>query len=115
VRCSLSPNESNGNAEERRSQLNDSSPAIRGKFEIERDGEVSYLVYETDGAGWISLLYTWVSPALRGRGIANELAQLALEYAKDKHLKVEVVCPVVFHFVSKHPEYKPLVGIRGYR
>lgn len=82
-----------------------------------RNGMVKFpiLVYETDGAGWISLLYTWVSPALRGRGIANELAQLALEYAKGKHLKVEVVCPVVFHFVSKHPEYKPLVGIRGYR
>ena len=64
---------------------------VRDKFEIERDGEVSFLVYETDGAGWSSLLYTWVFPALRGRGIANELARLALEYAKGKHSKVEVV------------------------
>jgi hypothetical protein len=94
--------------------LSDSSRAAKGKFEIERDGQVSFLAYETDGAGWISLLHTRVSPVLRGRGIANELAQLALEYAKDNHIKVEVVCPVVFHFVSKHPEYKPLVGIRGY-
>jgi hypothetical protein len=95
--------------------LRDSSQTTKGKFEIELGGEVSFLVYEIDGAGWISLLYTWVPPALRGRGIANELAQVALEYAKDKHLKVDVVCPVVFHFVSKHPEYKPLVGIRGYK
>ena len=95
--------------------MSDSAQTTKGKFEIERDGEVSFLVYETDGAGWLSLLYTWVSPALRGRGIANELAQVALEYAKDKHLKVDVVCPVVFHFVSKHPEYKSLIGIRGYK
>jgi hypothetical protein len=40
---------------------------------------------------------------------------MALEYAKTNHLKVDVVCPVVFHFVSKHPEYRPLIGIRGYR
>ena len=36
-------------------------------------------------------------------GISNLL------YAKDKHSKVEVFGPVVFHFVSKHPDYKPLV------
>jgi hypothetical protein len=100
---------------ERRLQLSDSSRAAKCQFEIERDGEVSFLAYETDGAGWISLLLTWVSPALRGRGVANDLAQLALEYAKDNDLKIDVVCPVVFHFVSKHPEYKPLVGIRGYK
>jgi hypothetical protein len=107
-------NKSTKRSRERRLQLSGSSRAAKGKFEIERDGQVSFLAYETDGSGWISLLHTWVSPVLRGRGIANELAQIALEYAKDNHLKVEVVCPVVFHFVSKHSEYKPLVGIRGY-
>jgi hypothetical protein len=40
---------------------------------------------------------------------------MALEYAKAHQLKVDVVCPIVFHFLTKHPEYKPLVGIRGYR
>jgi predicted GNAT family acetyltransferase len=89
--------------------------AAKGKFEIERDGGVAFLAYETDGDGWISLLHTEVPPPLRGRGIANELAQMGLEFAKAHELKVEVVCPIVFHFLTKHPEYKPLVGIRGYR
>jgi hypothetical protein len=87
----------------------------KGQFEIEREGQISFLAYELDGEGWISLLYTSVPPSLRGRGIANELAHMALEYAKAHQLKVDVVCPVVFHYLSKHPEYKPLVGIRGYR
>ena|ERR1700744_3362249 len=89
--------------------------ATKGRFEIERNGDTSYLAYETDGEGWISLLHTHVPLALRGRGIANELAQMGLEYAKVHDLKVDVICPIVFHFLSKHPEYKPLVGIRGYR
>ena len=89
--------------------------ATKGKFEIQRDGGISFLAYETDGEGWVSLLYTEVPPALRGRGIANELAQMGLEYAKAHEMKVDVVCPIVFHFLSKHPEYKSLIGIRGYR
>jgi hypothetical protein len=89
--------------------------ATKGQFEIQREGQISFLAYELDGEGWISLLYTSVPPALRGRGIATELAQMAFEYAKTHQLKVDVVCPVVFHFLSKHAEYKPLVGIRGYR
>lgn len=95
--------------------MGERSQPAKGAFEITKDGEVSSLAYEIDNAGWISLLHTWVSPAQRGRGMANELAKMALEYAKSHHLMVDVVCPVVFHFISTHSEYKPLVGIRGYR
>jgi uncharacterized protein len=89
--------------------------ATKGRFEIERDGGISYLAYEIDGKGWISLLHTEVPPVLRGRGIANELAQIGLEYAKTHELKVDIVCPIVFHFLTKNPEYRSLVGIRGYQ
>jgi predicted GNAT family acetyltransferase len=95
--------------------MNDKIPATKGQFEIEREGQISFLAYELDGEGWISLLYTSVPPSLRGRGIANELARTALEYAREHQLKVDVVCPIVFHYTTKHPEYKPLIGIRGYR
>ena len=95
--------------------MSNSTSATKGKFEIERQGEISFLAYELDGEGWISLLHTQVPPAVRGQGIANELAKMALEYAKEHQLKVDVVCPVVFHFTTKHPEYKSLLGIRGYR
>ena len=87
----------------------------KDQFEIEREGETARLAYEVDNEGWISLLHTFVPPSLRGRGIANELAKMGLEYAKEHQLKVDVVCPVVFHFTRKRPEYKPLLGIRGYK
>ena len=95
--------------------MTETNQGTKGQFEIEREGEISYLAYETDDEGWISLLHTQVPPALRGKGIANELAQMGLDYAKNHELKVDVVCPIVFHFLNKHPEYKALVGIRGYR
>jgi uncharacterized protein len=82
------------------------------RFEIEQESHVSYLAYETDGCEWISLLYTEVATPLRGRGIASDLARMAFEYAKDKHLNVEVICPVALHFALKHPEYKSLIGMR---
>jgi len=95
--------------------MSDRVSVTLGQFEIEQDGKTAYLDYELDGEGWISLIHTQVPEPMRGKGVAGELAKAALEYAKDHHLKVDVVCPVVFHYVNKHPEYKPLLGIRGYR
>jgi len=95
--------------------MNEQRNPTKGQFEIEREGETARLAYEIDNEGWISLLHTFVPPTLRGRGIANELARMSLEYAKEHQLKVDVVCPIVFHFTTKHPEYKPLLGIRGYK
>jgi uncharacterized protein len=83
----------------------------KGKFEIEREGQVSFLAYETDGREWISLLHTEVPPALRGNGIAAELSQMAFEHARQNNLKVEVICPVVYHYLKKHPEYKSIVRL----
>lgn len=95
--------------------MNEQRNPTKGQFEIEREGETARLAYEIDNEGWISLLHTFVPPTLRGRGIANELARMSLEYAKEHRLKVDVVCPIVFHFTTKHPEYKSLLGIRGYK
>jgi predicted GNAT family acetyltransferase len=74
----------------------DSSQMITSRFEIDRDGQISYLAYETDSREWLSLLYTEVAPALCGRGIATELARVAFEYARANCLKVEVIAQSLF-------------------
>jgi len=88
---------------------NSSQSPVTKQFEITRDGQLSYLIYETDEKEWISLLYTRVAESLRGRGIGGELAHMGFEYAKAHNLKVDIVCPVSYHFLTKHPEYQPLV------
>ena len=82
----------------------------RNRFELEEMGETAYLEFDLDSAGWITLLHTEVPEPLRGRGIAGELAKTGLEYARDNQLKVDVVCPLVANYISKHPEFEPLVG-----
>lgn len=82
----------------------------RSRFEIEDHGEVAYLEFDTDSQGWMTIWHTEVPPAIRGRGVASELAQTAFEYAKQQHLRVDVICPLAAEFLRKHPEYATSVG-----
>jgi hypothetical protein len=82
----------------------------RSRFELEEMGETAYLEFDLDSGGWITLLHTEVPEALRGRGIAGTLAKTGLEYARDNNLKVDVVCPLVGNYLSKHPEFQDLAG-----
>jgi predicted GNAT family acetyltransferase len=79
-----------------------------GRFELERHGHVASLQY-TVAAHVLALLHTEIPDALRGSGIASTLAQTALDWARDHHLKVDVVCPFVAAFLETHPEYSDLV------
>jgi uncharacterized protein len=79
-----------------------------GRFELERDGHVASLQYTVAGHV-LALLHTEIPDALRGSGIASTLAETALDWARDHHLKVDVVCPFVAAFLETHPEYSDLV------
>jgi predicted GNAT family acetyltransferase len=79
-----------------------------GRFELERDGHVASLQYTVAGHV-LALLHTEIPDALRGSGVASTLAQTALDWARDHHLKVDVVCPFVAAFLETHPEYSDLV------
>ena len=87
----------------------------RSRFEIEDGGEVAYLEFDTDSQGWMTIWHTEVPPVMRGRGVASELAQTAFEYAKQQHLRVDVICPLAADFLSKHPEYATSVGKKADR
>ncbi len=88
----------------------DGNRVTRSRFEIEEDGAVAYLEFETDSQGWMTIWHTEVPSALRGRGLATELARTAFEYAKQNELRVDVICPLASEFLRKHPEYDASVG-----
>jgi uncharacterized protein len=79
-----------------------------GRFELEQDGHVATLDY-TQAGEVLGLLETSVPEALRGTGIASMLAKIALDYAREHHLKVDVVCPFVAGYLETHPEYSDLI------
>lgn len=81
---------------------------VNGRFELERDGNVAYLEYSLTGK-ILELIHTEVPESLRGTGVASELIQSALDWARENRVKVDVICPVVAHHMSKHPEYSDLL------
>lgn len=92
--------------------MSNPSKVVRSRFEIEQDGKTSYLEFETDDQGWLTLWHTEVPKEQRGRGLALELVTTAFQYAKEHDLKVDVVCPVAHHIVGTHPEFQSLVAKR---
>jgi predicted GNAT family acetyltransferase len=81
---------------------------VAGRFEIERDGHVAYLEYKLT-AKVLELIHTEVPEPLRGMGLASSLAETALQWARENHRKVDVICPSVLDYIAKHPEYSDLV------
>jgi uncharacterized protein len=79
-----------------------------GRFETEQNGKTAYLEYSLSGRV-LELTHTEVPETLRGAGLASSLAETALNWAREKKLKVDVVCPSVRAYVDKHPEYADLV------
>jgi len=79
-----------------------------GRFEIERDGQVAYLEYSMT-KNVLGLIHTEVPPTLRGLDLASSLAEIALQYARKNNLKVDVICPTVLDYITKHREHSDLV------
>jgi predicted GNAT family acetyltransferase len=79
-----------------------------GRFELERDEQVAYLEYTLTG-DVLGLIHSEVPEALRGHGLAASLAKTALEWARENHKKVDVVCPSVAGYLKEHPEYSDLI------
>lgn len=89
--------------------VKNSTRVTRSRFEIEQDGKISYLEFETDSHGWMTIWHTEVAEGLRGKGIGLELVTTAFQYAKENSLLVDVICPLANHLVEKHPEFKALL------
>lgn len=81
---------------------------VNGRFELERNGKTAYLEYNL-GGNILQLMHTQVPPESRGLGLASELAKSALDWARENNVRVDVICPVVFSFIEKHPEYRDLI------
>jgi predicted GNAT family acetyltransferase len=50
-----------------------------------------------------------VPEAVGGRGIAGEITRYALDWARDKGLRVVANCPYVARWIERHPEYEQLL------
>jgi predicted GNAT family acetyltransferase len=84
-----------------------SQEVTNGRFEIEQGGQIAYLEYSLAG-NILELIHTEVPEELRHTGLADALAESALQWARERNLKVDIVCPTVRRYVDRHPEYSDL-------
>ena len=91
-----------------RSEKKSPQQVTSGRFEIERNGDVAFLEYALAGSV-LELLHTEVPESMRGTGAASSLAESALQWARERHVRVDVTCPFVAEYLEKHPEYSDLL------
>lgn len=82
------------------------------RFETWIEGELSKLDYMEDRDS-ILMMHVGVHPEHRGQGVAGKLTQIALEYAKERSLRVIPMCSYVRAYISRHPEYFELTKQRA--
>mgnify|MGYP001217054978 CR=1 FL=1 len=80
----------------------------RLRFEAKIGDEFGYIDYRWY-KGNIAFMHTFVPEAGRGKGISSALAKFALEYTKEKKLKIMVYCPFIAKYIKEHPEYEFLI------
>ncbi len=82
------------------------------RFEVWIDGKLSKLDCIEDG-DTIVMTHVGVHPEHRGGGVAGSITQVALEYAKEKKLRVIPMCSYVASYIRKNPQYAGLTRHRG--
>lgn len=81
------------------------------QFSTTRDGHPAELAYARLSDDVIDFTHTFVDEALRGQGVADELARTGLAFARDQKLQVKTTCSFMAGFVQKHhAEYAALLA-----
>jgi uncharacterized protein len=86
--------------------VNNNSQAKR--YEVIMDGALAMIEYGLVDQS-IVFTHTEVPKALEGQGIAQKMAQTALEDARARGRTVVPLCPFVAAYIRRHPEYQDLV------
>jgi uncharacterized protein len=81
----------------------------QSRFELDVEGGVAFANYRITPAAVI-ITHTETPRALRGHGIASDLVEGALALIRADGRKVIGACGFVVDYLSKHPEYRDMVG-----
>lgn len=79
------------------------------RFTIAVEGRTVGLMDFIDRDGRRIFPHTEIQPAFEGRGLATILVSVALEATRDAGLRIVPACSMVSGYITKHPEYQPLV------
>ena len=85
--------------------------AQRHCFQAIVDGQRCVVDYDFQpSSAVLTITHTFVPPALEGRGIARQLTQAVLDYARAQQLRVRPLCSYARAYLRRHPEALDLVA-----
>lgn len=79
------------------------------KFFTIVDGKESVLNFRPQDEGTWEYYRTFVPTELRGQGIAAELVEFALNYARDHNKRIVPSCSYVRSYIDEHPKWSTIV------
>lgn len=82
----------------------------RRRFVAKLEGAEAVLEYVERPGRVLDLRHTFTPPSWRGQGIAKELVQFALRYARANGVTVIPTCPYVAKVIRENPDFATLVA-----
>lgn len=79
------------------------------RFELNVEGYTAFIDF-TQRNLLIKLIHTESPPELAGKGVATALIEKTLIYLEEHQLLLYPICPLVFAYIKKHPEWKRIVS-----
>ncbi len=79
------------------------------RFELTIDGYTAFIDYREKDSN-ITLIHTESPEELAGRGVATALIEKALQYIEENKYVLTPLCPLVFAYIKRHPEWKRIVS-----
>jgi predicted GNAT family acetyltransferase len=81
------------------------------RFYVENEGKVAAeMVYEMTNDTTMTILHTEVDDSLRGKSVGLKLVTHAVEYAREKGLKIIPECSFAAAIFQKKPEFKDVLA-----
>jgi uncharacterized protein len=91
-------------------EIKQSDNGKKGKFFIETDGETEgEMTYVWTGENKIIIDHTEVSDKLKGKNAGKQMLQKAVDFAREKQIKIIPLCPFANAVFKKTPDYKDVL------
>lgn len=80
------------------------------EFIFDENGNKGHLKYQRLNSNVLDYQSTFIDEEIRGKGYGKELVKYALEYAKEKNIKIVPTCRMVSTYISRNDQYKDLIA-----
>lgn len=78
-------------------------------FVLSMDRRIAELLWRKSGDSVIDIYRTFTDPSLRGKGVARELVERAVELAQERGWSIRPSCSYALKVLSTTPAYKDLL------